>query len=321
MEVKKFDEFLNEAVQRFKAGDIVRVVPLAMGTVVDYGSDNALNRFSGMIVKIERFEKGSYICKLLYGAYIGEDKKVRHRRPSQFDAVKFKEKFLTSEGVKDFLEIIKSAKFKVEFAGGNEKNQDSSRVAVEKGTECYSMAGDFRTLKSASAKALLFDVEHTLKFKEPCYIMGRSYGSFTFEGSFKESDLKPSAEIDKNAIVHVAKALAEKIGAKLGQERGTYQFELATVNTSKMISPNLIHFNNEKDMESFYEGIESLIDRYVSKEAATIKGKEIKVVKTDADEDDITLSKEEIMTAAKDIGLDVDKIIDDNLTEITLGDF
>ena len=349
--IQKFEDFINEAkgTPKFKNGDMLRVLPDVTGKVDDYGNDHAFNNIAGMIVEVVEVDdkqKWTYKCRLVNGCYIASSRKHPNPHLSDFYKLIFTEDQLTTDDVNKFMGLLKKAEY-----------DKKDKIVLTPDSLLYPM-GDAKPIKAGSNVTKVVyavAVEQTLKFNEPCYILDtRPYsGGYTAptdkdKGAYKQSDISNMEEVAENAISHIAKAVGDKAKMKahpreqsakdmpfsISAGHPVYDFNASSLTLefgkkhSLFKSGGFLVFPTTDDRNSFMSEFEKLIEKYSTKELIAItkaSNTRYPVVNTDIKETDqseaddiITVRSDRMVDIAKDLDIDIKKIVSDNIGDISM---
>lgn len=135
------------------------------------------------------------------------------------------------------------------------------------------------------------------------------------------------------AIRLFAKGIADEVGIdepkieKKEWEEPKYVFDILSVNVHDLFVKHTgsLYFTNEKEYESFNKEFLDLIEKYTTTPVSILAKTAGKIIATPNEEIEIIKNLEmpvdSIVNAAKNVNVDLQKIVDDNITEVAFDEF
>ena len=319
--INNFQQF-NEAAAQPKKTATFHVGDLIKTTEQPYYSSNRrgetfYSSYGGAILEVKSVEvksgKWQYTCDIVSGLLMKNNKRSSSTPTSNSNWYKIVgfEKDFTKEGVDEFLKIAKDAKF-----------QAGDEIDIPEKTKLVNNNGSANVIaKHVSSKIFSLSVDYTIQEGEPCYYIEKL-------GVIKESDISSKQNLSEEAIEAVAREIANvlKTEIKLNTDSNKIQFGYQEF-TIKMESnySSLITggFNvNREDSLKFQEEMKKLINKYATPESQKAFGKALKFdAKLSDDKYDASIKSEDVVNAAKNLKIDIDKVLHEKRGKINMRKF
>ena len=311
-----FDDFLNEGKKYpdFAVGDIVKTVSYEY----DYGSSmyKATNVICGAILIIteinQKSGKNYYTAKIEYGGFRNYQKRSRNYGSYSDYALKstgniygFAKDF-TKDGVDEFLKILKKhdPKFKV----GDEISVAKGAERFDKNKNPSYTTPPYQKITTKKVKAIA--VDQTINHGEICYILSDD----TY--AVPEKYLSSETEVNDDQITELSEEIGRILGAKIHKTNSNeIKYEIQSLDETSFIAKGKIYFRTAEDKQSFAKEFIKLAKKYVDPEMKKVFSRSasagiLDMSKPVSEWSYPELSKDKVVEAAKNLGINVPEFLE-----------